>query len=45
MADRVGLSGKENNLPLKDITPITSFENDVMGITPVDNAQIDNSKN
>ena len=36
-------SGKVNNLPPKDITPITSFENDVMGITPIDDSQIDNS--
>lgn len=38
-------SGKVNNLPPKDITPITSFENDVMGLTPVDDSQIDNSNN
>jgi len=38
-------SGKVNNLPPKDITPITSFENDVRGITPVDDSQIDNSNN
>jgi hypothetical protein len=38
-------SGKVNNLPPKGITPINSFENDVMGITPVDDSQIDNSNN
>ena len=38
-------SGKVNNLPPKDITPINSFENDIMGITPVDDSQIDNSNN
>lgn len=38
-------SGKVNNLPPKGITPINSFENDVMGITPVDYSQIDNSNN
>lgn len=37
--------GKVNNLPPKGITPINSFENDVMGITPVDDSQIDNSNN
>lgn len=36
-------SGKVNNLPPKGITPINNFENDVMGITPVDDSQIDNS--
>ena len=38
-------SGKANNLPPKNITPINSFENDVMAITPVDDSQIDNSNN
>jgi hypothetical protein len=38
-------SGKVNNLPPKGITPINSFENDVMGITPIDDSQIDNSNN
>ena len=38
-------SGKVNNLPPKGITSINSFENDVMGITPVDDSQIDNSNN
>ena len=38
-------SGKVNNLPPKGITPINMFENDVMGITPVDDSQIDNSNN
>ena len=41
----VWFSGKVNNLPPKDIIPINSFENDVMGITPVDDSQIDNSNN
>ena len=36
-------SGKVNNLPPKGITPINSFENDVMGITPVDDSEIENS--
>ena len=36
-------TGKVNNLPPKDITPINNFENDVMGITPVDDSQIDNN--
>ena len=36
-------SGKVNNLPPKGITPINNFENDIMGITPVDDSQIDNS--
>ena len=40
--------GKVNNLPpkgitSKDITLINSFENDVQGITPVNNSQIENS--
>ena len=34
-----------NNLPPKDITPIKGFENDVMGITPINESQIDNSNN
>lgn len=38
-------SGKVNNLPPKSITPINRFENDVMGITPVDDSQIDNYNN
>lgn len=38
-------SGKVNNLPPKGITPINRFENDVMGITPVNDSQIDNSNN
>ena len=38
-------SGKVNNLPPKGITPINSFENDIMGITPIDDSQIDNSNN
>lgn len=38
-------SGKVNNLPPQGITPINSFENDIMGITPVDDSQIDNSNN
>lgn len=38
-------SGKVNNLPPKNITPINSFENDVLVITPVDDSQIDNSNN
>ena len=38
-------SGKVNNLPPKGITPINNFEKDVMGITPVDDSQIDNSNN
>jgi hypothetical protein len=38
-------SGKVNNFPPKGITPINSFENDVMGIRPVDDSQIDNSNN
>lgn len=38
-------SGKVNNLPPKGITRINRFENDVMGITPVDDSQIDNSNN
>ena len=38
-------SGKVNNLSPKGITLINSFENDIMGITPVDDSQIDNSNN
>ena len=38
-------SGKVNNFPPKGITPINNFEKDVMGITPVDDSQIDNSNN
>nr|WAJ48232.1 hypothetical protein DMDDKFKA_00011 [Haslea ostrearia] len=38
-------SGKVNNLPPKGITPKNSFENDVMGIRPVDDSQINNSNN
>ena len=38
-------NGKVNNLPPKGITPINSFENDVMGITHVDDSEIDNSNN
>ena len=38
-------SGKVNNLPLKSITPINKFENDIISITPVDDSQIDNSNN
>jgi hypothetical protein len=38
-------SDKVNNLPPKDITPINSFENDVMVITPVDDSQINNFNN
>jgi len=35
--------GQVKNLP--PVTPKNSFENDVMGITPVDDSQIDNSNN
>jgi hypothetical protein len=38
-------SGKVNNLLPKGITPINSFENDVMSITPLNDSQIDNSNN
>lgn len=38
-------SGKVNNLPPKSITPINRFENNVMGIIPVNDSQIDNSNN
>ena len=38
-------SDKVNNLPPKGITPINRFENDIMGITPRDDSQIDNSNN
>lgn len=38
-------SGKVNYLFPKGIIPINSFENDVMGITPVDDSQIDNFNN
>ena len=34
-----------HNFPPKGITPINSFENDVMGITPVYDSQIENSNN
>jgi len=34
------VSGQIKNLP--PVTPVNNFENDVMGITPIDNSQVDN---
>jgi hypothetical protein len=32
----------ENSSPNPGFTPMSSFESDVIGITPIDNSQVDN---